>query len=276
MKNLCWLIFFIFLLGCSKDEIPEKNILFKITDSNYPVSYKKLTPQQQKQKQEEFEKGQITFSLIDSFGFVGWSFEDDFELRKQLYEKQFSDISNLIASIKKYLFEKREFTGINDTSVLVPQEIDIRFANFGGIYTRIDSTSYNHLGINFGTQKIEGLEVYNSLLTISATAEGIHHVFGHWYPEVYIPSVDKVNIDLAKSVLTGHELTGYDGWGKELSYVISETDVDDYRKIIYPYINGNKLELRVCWEFKPSHWQVLIDTTTGEILLEQDIASYLH
>ena len=275
MKNLIWLLLLVFLYGCSKDEIPGNNILFRITNYNYPTSFKKLTPQQQQQTQYEFEKGQITFSLIDSFGFVGWSYDDDFEIRKQLYEKQFSDVFDLVTSAKEYLLAKGEFTGINDTLILVPQEIKTLFQDYGGVYTRIDSTKYNHLGINFGTQKINGLEVYNSLLTISATANGVHRIFGHWYPEAFIPPVDKVDIDLAKSVLKGRKLIGYNGWGQELSHVVSETDLEDYRKIIYPYITGNYLELRVCWEFTPSHWQIFMDTTTGEILLEQDTAIYL-
>jgi hypothetical protein len=274
MKNLICLLFLVFLSGCSKDDIPENEKLFRITDSNYPTSFKKLTPAQQQQQQTEFEEGQITFSLIDSFGFVGWSYDDDFEIRKQLYEKQFSDVSGLITSVKEYLLSKNKFTGIKDTSNLEPQKIDIRFQDYGGVYSRTDTTKYNHLGINFGTQKIAGLEVYNSLLTISATAHGVHRVFGHWYPEAYIPPVDKVSVELAESVLIGRKLTSYNGWGQELNHIISKADLEKNRKIIYPYINGNKLELRVCREFTPSHWQIFMDTTTGEILLEQDIAFY--
>ena len=274
MKKLIWLFLPVFIFGCSKDEMLEDGILFRITDPNYPTSYRKLSLAEQQQKQQEFEKGQITFSLIDSFGFVGWSFEDDFDLRKQLYVQQFSDVPALIKSVKLYLFAKSEFTGIKDTSVLVPQKIDLRFQSYNE-FTRTDTTKFNHLGINFGDQIIKGLEIYNSLLTISATAEGVHRVFGHWYPEAYIPPIDKVDVDMAKSVLVGRELTSSNGWGKAISYIITEEDLQDFRKIIYPYINKNKLELRVCWEFTPSHWQIFMDTSTGEILMEQDTASYL-
>ena len=277
MKNRAWLLILLFVVSCNNDEFSDTELSFRISDSNYPTSFKKLTPQQQKQKQAEFEKGQVTFSEIDSFGFVGWSFNDDYEIRKALYKTQFSDAAGLTNLVKLYLVEKGDFTGITDTSLLIPKEIKLRFQNYGGEFVQTDSTKYNHLGIDFGTQKINGLEVYNSLLTISATANGVHHVFGHWYPRAYIPPGDKVSVELAKKVLTGRKLKSYNGWGQELNHIISVMDLDDNRKIIYPYINGNHLELRICWEFTPSHWQIFMDTTTGEILFEQDTNGYyLH
>jgi hypothetical protein len=211
-------------------------------------------------------------SLFDSFGFVGWSYDDDFEVRKQLYSAQFSNIIALTTLIKLYLSDKGKFTGITDTSQLVPKKISVLFQNYGGIYSRTDTTKYNHLGIDSGTQSIGGLEPINSLLTVSATANGVHHIFGHWYPNAYIPQVDQVIGEVAKSILVGRKLTSYNGWGQELNHIIAKVNLTEYRKVIYPFINETKLELRVCWEFNPSRWQILMDTTTGEILVEQDVA----
>ncbi len=263
------------IFACSKEDGEINSVLFGISDPNYPTRYQKLTPLERESKQKEFEQGQFTFAEIDSFGFVGWSYNSDYEVRKQLYRNQFTDVAGLITEAKLYLVEKSQFTGITDTTVLVPQKIDARFLDFGGAFSRTDSTVFNHLGISFGEQTINGLEVYNSLLNISANATGVHHIFGHWYPNVYIPPTDQVSVELAKSVLTGRELTSYNGWGQKLTHIIAESDLNEYRKIIYPHITKNHLELRVCWEFKPSHWQIFMDTTTGEILLEQDINIYL-
>ncbi len=262
------------IFSCSKNEDEVYSVLFEINDSNYPTRYRKLTPLERENKQKEFEQGQFTFAEIDSFGFVGWSYNSDYEDRKQLYSNKFVDVAGLITEAKLYLVEKSEFTGIFDTAQLVPQKIDARFLDFSGAYTRTDSIIYNHLGISFGEQKIQGLEVYNSLLNISANATGVHHIFGHWYPDVYIPPTDQVSVELARTVLTGRELTGYNGWHQKLTHTIAESDLNEYRKIIYPYITKNHLELRVCWGFKPSHWQIFMDTTTGEILLEQDTNFY--
>lgn len=275
MRNQIALISLLFIMGCSVNDLADEDLLFKNDDINYPTSFQKIPKAEIEKKQAEFENGQITFSEIDSFGFIGWSFNDDFETRKALYKTRFSNISQLITSAKLYLVEKGAFTGILDTSILVPREVKLMFQDYGGEFVRDDTTEFNHLGIDFGTQKVEGLEVYNSLLTISATANGVHHVFGHWYPQVYIPQKDNVSVDLAKSVLTGRKLIGYNGWGQELYHIITETDLEENRKIIYPYINGNRLELRVCLEFTPSHWLIFMDTTTGQILFEQDVAMYL-
>ena len=274
MKSLISLILLLFLFSCNKNDIPDNNILFRNTNYHYPTSYRKLTPAEQKQKQREFEQSQITFSVIDSFGFVGWSFDDDYEKRKQLHSSIFSDIDGLTNLVKQYLIEKSKFTGVTDVDQLIPVKIKPRFLEYGGTYSSTDTIIYNFIYIDFGNQIIEGLEVYNSLLTCMATASGVYHVFGHWYPDAFIPPVDKVNADLAKSVLIGRKLTGHNGWGQKLSHIIDETDLEDYRKIIYPHIAGTKLELRVCWEFTPSHWQIFMDSTTGEILLEQDTAFY--
>jgi len=267
MRNQAILLLILFLLGCSKDELQNN-------DHNYPTSIKKLSKTEIGKRQKEFEEGQITFSLIDSFGFVGWSYDDDFEVRKKLYSKQFSNINALTTIVKLYLSEKGKFTGITDTSQLVPKKNSVLFQNYGGVYSRTDTTKYNHLGIDFGTQSIGGLEVINSLLTVSATSNGVHHIFGHWYPNAYIPPVDQLTGGLAKSILVGRKLTSSDGWGRKLNHIISEENLVEYRKVIYPFINGAQLELRVCWEFNPSHWQILMDTTTGEILVEQDVAFY--
>jgi hypothetical protein len=275
MKRILLFLALVILFGCNNDEDEIYSVLFGINDSNYPTRYRKLTPLERENKQKAFEQGQFTFAEIDSFGFVGWSYNSDYEVRKQLYSNQFTDVATLITEAKLYLVEKSEFTGIIDTAQLVPQKIDARFLDFGGAYSRTDSTVYNHLGISFGEQEINGLEVYNSLLNISANATGVHHIFGHWYPDVYIPPTDQVSVELARTVLTGRELTSYNGWHQKLTHTIAESDLQEYRKIIYPYITKNHLELRVCWEFKPSHWQIFMDTTTGEILLEQDTNSYL-
>lgn len=275
MQKTIILLLILFLAGCSKDEQQTDDILFKNNDRNYPTSFKKLSKTEIEKRQQEFEEGQFTFSLIDSFGFVGWSYEDDFAARKQLYFEQFSDVDELTTKVKQYLAGKGKFTGITNISQLVPKKTNILFLDYGGDYTRTDPMKYNHLGIDFGTQVIEGLEVINSLLTVSATAIGVHRIFGHWYPNAYIPQVDQVTVELAKSVLTGRELTSHNGWGQELSHIIAEEDLAEYRKVIYPFITESRLELRVCWEFTPSHWQILMDTTTGEILVEQDVAFYL-
>jgi len=274
MKRILLFLALVILFGCNKNEDEIYSVLFDINDSNYPTRYRKLSPLERENKQKEFEQGQFTFAEIDSFGFVGWSYNSDYEVRKQLYKNQFTDVATLITEAKLYLVEKSQFTGIIDTAQLVPQKTDARFLDFGGTYSRPDSSVYNHLGISFGEQEIDGLEVYNSLLNISANATGVHHIFGHWYPDVYIPPTDQVSVELAKTVLTGRELTSYNGWHQKLTHIISEPDLQEYRKIIYPYITKNHLELRVCWEFKPSHWQIFMDTTTGEILLERDTNFY--
>lgn len=275
MRNQLSIILLLFILGCTNNDLPEDVTLFKNDDRNYPTSFNKMSKSEIEKRQAEFENGKATFSLIDSFGFVGWSFKDNFDTRKELYNTRFTDYSKSVSSAKLYLLEKGKFTGISDTSILVPKKVKLMFLDYGGEFIRTDTTIFNHLGIDFGTQKIDGLEVYNSLLTISATSNGVHHVFGHWYPQVYISPFDKVSAELAKKVLTGRKLKSYNGWGQELSYIITVSDLEEYRKLIYPYINGNRLELRVCWEFTPSHWQIFMDTTTGLILLEQDTAFYL-
>lgn len=274
MKRIVILLLVASIFSCSKNEDEIYSVLFGINDPNYPTRFRKLTPLERENKQKEFEQGQFTFAEIDSFGFVGWSYNSDYEVRKQLYSNQFTDVSALITEAKLYLVEKSEFTGIVDTAVLVPEKIDARFLDFGGAYSRTDSTVFNYLRISFGEQEINGLEVYNSLLNISANATGVHHIFGHWYQHVYIPQNDQVSVELAKTVLTGRELTSYNGWRQKLTHIISEPDLQEYRKIIYPHITKNHLELRVCWEFKPSHWQIFMDTTTGEILVEQDTNFY--
>ena len=225
MRNQIILLLILFLLGCSKNELQTENTLFKNNDHNYPTSFKKLSKPEIEKRQKEFEEGQLTFSLIDSFGFVGWSYDDDFEVRKQLYSKQFSNINALSTSIKLYLSDKGKFTGITDISQLVPKKISVLFQNYGGVYSRTDTTKYNHIGIDFGTQSIGGLEVINSLLTVSATANGVHYIFGHWYPNAYIPQVDQVTGGLAKSVLVGRKLTSYNGWGQESNQIITEEDL---------------------------------------------------
>lgn len=275
MKRIFLLLLVAFIFSCSKNEDEIYSVLLENADPNYPTRYRKLTPLERENKQKEFEQGQFTFAEIDSFGFVGWSYNSDYEVRKQLYKNQFTNVAGLITSAKLYLVEKSSFTGIIDTAQLVPQKIDVRFLDFGGTYSRPDSTVYNHLGISFGEQEINGLEVYNSLLNISVNATGVHHIFGHWYPNVYIPLTDQVSVELARTVLIGRELTSYNGWGQKLTHIISEPDLNEHRKIIYPYITKNHLELRVCWEFRPSHWQIFMDSTTGEILLEQDTNLYL-
>src|SRR5690554_2606546 len=103
MKRLILLAVLVFFFACSKDDDEIYSVLFGINDPNYPTRYQKLTSLEREAKQKEFEQGQFTFAEIDSFGFVGWSYNIDYEVRKQLYSKQFTDVAGLVTEAKLYL-----------------------------------------------------------------------------------------------------------------------------------------------------------------------------
>lgn len=87
-----------------------------------------------------------------------------------------------------------------------------------------------------------------------------------------------LNFSVYQEITKKGNLNRYD-WDFFIKIIVSFCikKLSTLRKVIYPYQNKDRLELRVCREFKPLHWCILMDTTTGKIFVEQDVTiSFLN
>jgi len=127
----------------------------------------------------------------------------------------------------------------------------------------------------FDNQRLNGLEVYDSSITVFMDAYGVNRIWGNWYKQPHIPARANFLPEEIADILEGQTLTWTED-GEEYRYTITKDSLSlPDEKIIIPYENteNNKLELRAGWKMKIVNesipfggWIILADKIEGRIL----------
>jgi hypothetical protein len=127
--------------------------------------------------------------------------------------------------------------------------------------------------IRFGTQEYEGLEVQFTSIDVYLDADKVVAVEGHWYPDIVVPTKDKVSWTRAANSLVGYQLEWAGYGGEPHTFTIEDGTISSQReKIILPVEEEEYIEVRVAWRIGIRFsgdwlgWQILVDSTTGEII----------
>ena len=129
------------------------------------------------------------------------------------------------------------------------------------------------VGWHFKTanQKVDTIEVLNSMIFIHLTNGVVSSCYGNWFPEIFIPSKFNFNQTKAKESLEGKNVSHYNFGGQEYTVQISKTELDQskIRLKILPVENVDRIELRVCWQVNipgPVYYIIYVDVMTGAII----------
>jgi len=90
-------------------------------------------------------------------------------------------------------------------------------------------------------------------------------IFGRWYPEVYIPLEEIKDQDKALNISIQYIKENH----KDVTPLnLTNIEKDKFKKVLYPLVKENKIELRECWEviFWDNTVKTLVDTQTGEVV----------
>jgi len=164
-----------------------------------------------------------------------------------------SNSDQLIERAKADVARNHRFTG-----VLHAEELRVRR------YTCEDSLYFPGIHIRFEDQLWDGMEVFGTDMIVHMNDDGVWSIYGHHYPEISVPA-PVVSAAAAETSIVGMRLTFY-GWdGLHEYYVEEDWFVGEPFRVIYPYMVGDRIELRVTWSINVADfWMVYVDSVTGE------------
>jgi len=228
-------------------------------DANYPTTYKKLNATTLIQMQKAFAKDNPYLNTtITDFGFCGSS-ENDIS---KPFPSRIPDLTKTeaINAVKSFISQNTTILGVNKLENVTLIRID-SFTIYDG------SVKWN---ISSGTQKMNGLEVFDTYLNFSLTNRKMTYCYGNWYPYIYIPASFTVNEARAKTILLNKVVYLSDISGSPIPMTITAKSLvtAEFSNLIVPLKTADKIELHVVWAVNiPEVFYVIyLDVMTGQII----------
>ena len=253
------LVLLLFIIGCEAPSSPPSEKDYEI-DPNYPTTIYPLSDAEWQILQTELDSlnDSKLCTNLNAYGFT----------EKQNYFAVHPNPNIKITKAEALqialdcLNKNKKFTNISDTSAISKNIVTISPTN-------TDSTCWV---IRFGNQSYHGYEILKSHVSVVTFGDGVYYILGCWYLDIFIPSIENVDIEQAKSLVTGESIiwAGYNGEPHEF-IVTEESIIDSIVKVIYPVETDSSLELRVTWKIPIrfldfAGWHIYLDTSTGDII----------
>jgi len=218
---------------------------------SYPTTYRKLSDSALDSLRAQFaNENPGICSTLDEYGFTKYGGSC-----RSLQGSTCASIDSLAAVAKSTLIRNGRFTGATPSD-----QLRVRWQSCSLSFTT-----------NYEFQTYEGMEVFFTGIYVEMDDVGIHSIWGHHYPEIYIPEPVVTPREAQESTL-GLSITWYDFGGSPHEYVIHEDSFngEPYRAI-YPVFLENEIELHVVWTVPAAGWHVLVDTMTKERIAIQQL-----
>lgn len=253
--------------------------VFNVDDdaSVYPSQLGKLEMEELIVLNEKFQSENDNIcSTLNEYGFTGFStvlFDGETSpcLGHEPAQIELTEPDTLLPIATETLISNSEFTGVTAKDDLVLIEMEplrdcINCEDPGPVF---------EWKFVFENQKINGLEVYDSSITVIVDANGVNRIWGNWYDQPIIPARANFLPEEIAGNLEGQTLTWNED-GEEYRHTITaDSLILPDEKTIIPFENeeNNRLELRVGWKMEvPDEntpfggWIIIGDMIDGRIL----------
>lgn len=272
-KHLFITIFLISFYACDVFNIDEDAPV-------YPSQLSKLELGELIALNEKFQSQNNNIcSTLNEYGLTGYStvlFDGEAGpcLDREPVQIELAEPDTLLSIASEALISNSEFTGVSAVEDLVLLEME----PLRGCISCDDQSSEGKIiewKFVFDNQKINGLEVYDSSVTVFVDANGVNRIWGNWFEQPIIPLRASFLPEEIADNLEGQTLKWNEN-GEEYQQTITADQLKlPEEKIIIPFENeeNNKLELRVGWKIEvPSEntpfggWVIIGDIINGRIL----------
>ncbi|MFO7799056.1 hypothetical protein [Rhodohalobacter sp.] len=272
-KHLFITIFLISFYACDVFNIDEDAPV-------YPSQLSKLELGELIALNEKFQSQNNNIcSTLNEYGLTGYStvlFDGEAGpcLDREPVQIELAEPDTLLSIASEALISNSEFTGVSAVEDLVLLEME----PLRGCISCDDQSSEGKIiewKFVFENQKINGLEVYDSSITVFVDANGVNRIWGNWFEQPIIPLRASFLPEEIADNLEGQTLKWNEN-GEEYQQTITADQLKlPEEKIIIPFENeeNNKLELRVGWKIEvPSEntpfggWVIIGDIINGRIL----------
>ena len=273
LKHLFITFIFISFYGCDVFNIGENAAV-------YPSQLEKLEMEELIELNDKFQtQNENICSTLNEYGLTGYSTVlFDGELSPCLYREpvriELSEPDTLLPIAKEALISNSEFTGVSTMEDLVLLEVEPLYGCINCEDPNPDSRILEWKFV-FDNQRISGLEVYDSSITVFVDANGVNRIWGNWFEQPIIPARANFLPEEIADNLEGQTLNWTENEEEYQQTIISDQLNLPEEKTIIPFENeeNNKLELRVGWKIEVPNenipfggWVIIADIIEGRIL----------
>lgn len=247
--------------------------------SDYPTVFSSIGLSDLEQMNDEYQadnNGHIC-STLNRYGFTGYSevlFEDGVSpcLSRDIVRVEMDNTDTLVTAAKESLLKNSSYTGVVDTSQLIPTEL---LPLYG--CTICDGPDVNSVPIEwkitFSDQKVDTVQVVGTEIVVFIDALGVNRIWGNWYADFKKPGFVIYGYEEVQQNMVGWQIDMRSYTGEEAIYTVREQDVTNRPKRVYlPYENEDKgqLEIRICWAVPIQYdgddfdgWMAYVDIQEG-------------
>ncbi len=272
-KHLFITIFLISFCGCDVFHLDEDAPV-------YPSRLSKLEMEELIELNEKFQSQNDNIcSTLNEYGLTGYStvlFDGESAPcpDREPGPIELTEPATLLPIASEVLISNSEFTGVSTVEDLVLLEMEpLRGCiTCDGQNNESEITEWKFV---FENQIINGLEVYDSSITVFVDANGVNRIWGNWFEQPTIPPRANFLPEEIADNLEGQTLNWTEN-GEEYQQTITADQLNlPDEKIIIPFENEetDKLELRVGWKIElPNEnipfggWVIIGDIIDGRIL----------
>ncbi|MFH2032746.1 MAG: hypothetical protein ABIJ40_19295 [Bacteroidota bacterium] len=191
--------------------------------------------------------------------------------RPILREELNKDESVLINLAKTAIIKNQKYTGVENSDELsIRRTVDIiGCIKCDGSNEELKTIKWR---IDYNNQVSMGYEVFDTEIIVFLDNNGVFMLGGNWYSDIVVPSNNLYTLQQVKETLVGLKRTIYCWTNYEIE-ITSNNLPNEARKVIIPYKNGDKIELRLTWEIIISDYEYVfyIDVVNGEIIKEMQL-----
>jgi len=272
-KHLYITIILISFYGCDVFNINEDAPI-------YPSQLNKLEMEELVELNDKFQSENDNIcSTLNEYGLTGYSsvlFEGETSPchDREPVRIELTEPDTLLPIAKETLVLNSEYTGVSTIEDLVLLEMEPLLGCINCEDQNNDSQIIEWKFV-FDNQRLNGLEVYDSSITVFMDAYGVNRIWGNWYKQPNVPARANFLPEEIADILDGQTLTWTED-GEEYRYTITKDSLSlPDEKTIIPYENteNNKLELRAGWKMEIVNesipfggWIILADKIDGRIL----------
>ncbi|MEX0722515.1 MAG: hypothetical protein WD357_07695 [Gracilimonas sp.] len=226
--------------------------------SEYPTVFPRYNLEELRAMNAEFHESNNdrVCSTLNEFGFTGFSeilFEkgenpcDRDNPSREVIRIEMTNPDTLEEAAKKVLLQNSAYTGVEDTSLLVLNEITPQ----PGCINCGDPDEYSaniEWSLTFEEQVVDSVTVPGTEITVFVDALGVNRIWGNWYPDFKIPDFVNFGYLEVQEGMVGWQIDMRNFMGEEEIYTVQEEDVTEQPyKVYLPIENEQGLEIRTCW-----------------------------
>lgn len=273
-RYIVYIFLLIFISGCDVFNFDEEALI-------YPMQLEPYEMEELIELNKEYQSSNENIcSTLNRYGLTGFSnilFEGESSpcLNREPVRVELTEPDTLLTLATETVVKNEKYTGVSEIDNLSLLEMEPLRGCIICEGPDIDSKVIEWKFV-YESQEINGLEVYDSSITVIVDAEGVNRIWGNWYNDPYIPSRANYLPDEIVENLDGQTLN-WEEDGEMYEHTIeADSLILPEQKTIIPFENSenNSLELRAGWKIEvPSAqvpfggWVVFADKIDGRILL---------